>query len=67
MFIDLRTLSNMEIEFYVYDELVGKIVAKPKKFKTGSKGLYGFGKISDCNGNLYQVACNMTIIGSKNE
>jgi len=55
----------MDIEIYSGDNLLGKLRGTPKVFKTGSFGIYAFGKISDDLGNTFQVSCNMPIIGSK--
>lgn len=44
-------------------ELVS-IPLKPKIFRSGSKGLYGFGK-RELNGKRYQVTIILTEIGTK--
>ena len=44
----------------------GTLTANQKEFKTGSKGFFGHGKITDPDtGKKYQVACNIVEIGSK--
>lgn len=44
----------------------GKLVATSKIFSSGSCGFYANGKIANPNnGELYQVGCNITLIGSK--
>lgn len=45
--------------------ILGELVTKEKKFKTGSRGFMAFGKIH-VNGKRYQVTGNLVEIGSKN-
>jgi len=50
------------------NEIWGELSASEKEFKTGSKGFYAFGKLENPHsGELYQVSCNIVLIGSKNE
>jgi len=39
---------------------------KPKRFRTGSRGYYVWGKVRDSEGKRYQVIMNLVEIGSKN-
>ena len=42
------------------------IVAEPKRFKTGSRGFYGQGKVKAADGTRFQVNISVVEIGSKN-
>ena len=46
---------------------LGKAVASPKEFSTGSKGYNAFGKVVDTNrpADRYQLSLNFVRIGSK--
>lgn len=45
----------------------GAILCHPRKFKTGSVGNFGSGKITDPEnpGNRYQVTATLVLIGSR--
>jgi hypothetical protein len=46
--------------------LLGLLALPPKDFKTGSKGFYASGKVSNPKGGAsYQVGANIVLIGSK--
>lgn len=45
-------------------ERCGLIFAKPKVFKTGSRGYYGIGKV-EIEGKRYQAQVQLVEIGSK--
>jgi len=46
-------------------QIVGVLEAEPKRFKTGSKGFFGTGKMS-LDGKRYQTQVQMVEVGSKN-
>ena len=43
----------------IYSIPVGAVEGTPVKFSTGRKGFRLFGRISDDNGNIYQVTGNL--------
>ena len=47
-------------------DLVGVLVAKPKEFRTGSRGYFGSGKI-EIDGKRYQGQVQLVEIASKPE
>ena len=67
---DNKAPANLELK--LVDEKGkswGTIIATSKKFSTGSKGFYAGGKVRnpDNTDAIYQVGCNITLIGSKPE
>lgn len=46
-------------------ETLATVPLDARQFKTGSKGFYGNGKVSDGNGKRYQATLILTEIGSK--
>jgi len=45
-------------------QVIGKIVASSKQFKTGSRGYYGNAKL-EIDGKRYQISIQLVEIGSK--
>lgn len=46
------------------DGTTSTVMARPKDFKTGSKGAFVFGRVIDSTGLQYQMTGNLVIIGS---
>jgi len=44
---------------------IGTVLAEPRKFKTGSRGFYGQGKVQGTDGRRFQISVNVVEIGSK--
>jgi len=60
------SIKTLTLTFKENEKTFGILTANQKEFKTGSKGFFGHGKITDPDtGKKYQVSCNIVEIGSK--
>lgn len=58
-------LEPLRVVFMRGDVVVEEFEASKKKFKSGSRGYYAFGRLNDFDFSEYRVSCNIVELGTK--
>lgn len=64
----INAVTGKEVEMKPQEALLGEfgtVVLQPKKFSSGSIGMYAGGRVTAADGSEYQLSCSITLIGSK--